>query len=228
MDGRCIHFYGAKVKPAWCIFLTGAAPHTCMCKSQKCEMAAGRTWEPGFQDEYSEPWEVLVRVGCTGVQTNAWRQGSYCVVIKMVFHRISVICRTLGVECLNKHGACSWGTEGWETEASSRTGMCGALWKEAICWRLELHLGSTWSACQNRLLDSRSSDLGGLVWTWEPVFDPGDAETVSVSRSYFEQRHKYVTYDPVSWKINFSLRYVNSTIGPGLKCQLHTAQQLRA
>ena len=25
MDGRCIHFYGAKVKPAWCIFLTGAA-----------------------------------------------------------------------------------------------------------------------------------------------------------------------------------------------------------
>lgn len=58
MDGRCIHFYGAKVKPAWCIFLTGAAPHTCMCKSQKCEMAAGRTWEPGFRDKHSEPCEV--------------------------------------------------------------------------------------------------------------------------------------------------------------------------
>lgn len=43
MDGRFIHFYGAKVKLAGCIFLTGAAPHTCICKSQWCEMEAWGT-----------------------------------------------------------------------------------------------------------------------------------------------------------------------------------------
>lgn len=41
MDGRCIHFYSAKVKPTQSVFLTGAAPHTCMCKSR------GGRWQLG-------------------------------------------------------------------------------------------------------------------------------------------------------------------------------------
>lgn len=43
-------------------------------------------------------------------------QGSYCAVIKMVFQRISVVCRKPGVECLNKHGVCGWEREGGERQ----------------------------------------------------------------------------------------------------------------
>ena len=53
MSGRFIHFYGTKVKPAWRIFLTGAAPHTCIYKSQWHEMAGQEGQEPGLQDSQS-------------------------------------------------------------------------------------------------------------------------------------------------------------------------------
>lgn len=99
MGGRYIHFYDTRVKPAWCIFLTGAAPHTCIRKSQWCKVAAGGTWKPGVQDQWFSAlrslqytWAESTR--STGVRTAYWTQGSYCVVIKMVFQRISVVCRT--------------------------------------------------------------------------------------------------------------------------------------
>lgn len=50
MGGRFIHFYGAKVNPAWFIFLTGAAPHTCIYKSKWYKMAAWRPRKPGVED----------------------------------------------------------------------------------------------------------------------------------------------------------------------------------
>lgn len=88
------------------------------------------------------------------VQTICWMWGSCCVVLKIVFQRISVVCKIPALECPNIHGVCSRGKDERERGATPRTGIHRAVWMEVTPWRLGLLRRITWGACQNRLLDS--------------------------------------------------------------------------
>lgn len=91
MDGRCIHFYSAKVKPARSVFLTGAAPHTCMCKPRGGRWQLGGPGRPVSKPTIltalrSRQYTWAESTRSSVVRTTYWMQGSYCVVTKMVFH----------------------------------------------------------------------------------------------------------------------------------------------
>lgn len=96
MGGRFIHFYGAKVNPTWCIFLTGAAltPAYVNHSGVRWQFGGPESLVYKTDNTYSleKPAEHVGRiyyVGAGGCRTICWTQGSCCVVIKMGFQRLA-------------------------------------------------------------------------------------------------------------------------------------------